>query len=135
MSVRGCVHEERPEHPNVRQNGRGDAGLPLRILQATCLGVLKVRNYLYICVRELTIVNTFEEYTFAGRMQVPMSAMYVHAIRTYRMARTYIHADMPAALRGTRGYLKRIYRLRNTLNGNRPSWSFDPGPAQPPSGG
>jgi hypothetical protein len=26
-----------------------------------------------------------------------------------------------------------IYRLRNTLNGNRPSWSFDPGPAQPPS--
>jgi hypothetical protein len=25
-----------------------------------------------------------------------------------------------------------IYRLRNTLNGNRPSWSFDPGPAQPP---
>ena len=22
-----------------------------------------------------------------------------------------------------------IYRLRNTLNGNRPSWSFDPGPA------
>jgi hypothetical protein len=28
-----------------------------------------------------------------------------------------------------------IYRLRNTLNGNRPSWSFDPEPAQPPSGG
>jgi transposase InsO family protein len=28
-----------------------------------------------------------------------------------------------------------IYRLRNTLNGNRPSWSFDPGPAQPPGGG
>ncbi len=27
-----------------------------------------------------------------------------------------------------------IYRLRNTLNGNRPSWSFDPGPAQPLSG-
>jgi hypothetical protein len=27
-----------------------------------------------------------------------------------------------------------IHRLRNTLNGNRPSWSFDPGPAQPPSG-
>jgi hypothetical protein len=26
-----------------------------------------------------------------------------------------------------------IYRLRNTLNGNRPSWSFDPGPAQPPT--
>ena len=25
-----------------------------------------------------------------------------------------------------------IYRLRNTLNGNRPSWSLDPGPAQPP---
>jgi hypothetical protein len=24
-----------------------------------------------------------------------------------------------------------IYRLRNTLNGNRPSWSFDPEPAQP----
>jgi hypothetical protein len=24
-----------------------------------------------------------------------------------------------------------IYRLRNTLNGIRPSWSFDPGPAQP----
>jgi hypothetical protein len=24
-----------------------------------------------------------------------------------------------------------IYRLRSTLNGNRPSWSFDPGPAQP----
>jgi hypothetical protein len=23
-----------------------------------------------------------------------------------------------------------IYRLRNTLNGNRPSWSFDPGPAR-----
>ncbi len=28
-----------------------------------------------------------------------------------------------------------IYRLRNTLNGNRPSWSFDPGPAQPPRHG
>ncbi len=25
-----------------------------------------------------------------------------------------------------------IYRLRNTLNGNRPSWSFDPGPAPTP---
>jgi hypothetical protein len=28
-----------------------------------------------------------------------------------------------------------IYRLRNTLNGIRPSWSFDPGPAQPLNGG
>jgi hypothetical protein len=27
-----------------------------------------------------------------------------------------------------------IYRLRNALNGNRPSWSLDPGPAQPSRG-